>query len=354
MKGPEDHRLFPISLFECPLFKVNAMVPNPVKLRFLALIALSWLAATSPALAQQWPDKPIRLIVPAPPGGISDAVARLLSEQLRASLGTTVLVENRPGGSAIVAERAVMNSPADGYTWMVGPSSVLSDIPLTVKTPYDVLQTFTYVAEASSMLHVLVANAAFPPNNVKELLDYAKRHPRAVSVANLSVGTRSNLLGEMLREKSGNQMLVVPYKGSAPAIVDLMGNQVQLTFEVVSNVVALIKSGKLKALAIASPTRSQYLPDVPTFGEVGLPDFVLPHASVGVFVMSSTPKSLIDRIQAEVAKVVHTPQFREALVKQGLELPQDSSPEQLKQVLAATMQHNQSIIDKLQLKISPE
>jgi len=324
-------------------------------LRSLAIIALCWFAAVgSPALAQPWPDKPIRLIVPAPPGGISDMVARLLAEQLRTNLGQTVLVDNKPGGSAVVAERAVMAAPADGYTWMVGPSSVLSDIPLTVKTPYDVLKTFTYVAEASSMIHVLVANATFPPNNVNEVLDHVKRHPRSVSVANLSAGTRSNLLGEMLRAKSGNDMLVVPYKGSAPAMVDLMGNQVQLTFEVVSNVVPLIKSGKLKALAVASSTRSQYLPHVPSFGELGLPDFVLPHASVGVFVLSSTPKPIVDRIQSEMAKAVHAPKFREALTAQGLDFPQDASLDQLRQTLADTSAHNQAIIKKLQLKINLE
>ncbi|RZL86564.1 MAG: tripartite tricarboxylate transporter substrate binding protein [Variovorax sp.] len=317
-------------------------------------MALSWLAAVSPALAQQWPDKPIRLIVPAPPGGISDMVARLLAEQLRMNLGQTVLVDNKPGGSAVVAERATMAAAADGYTWMVGPSSIMSDIPLTVKTPYDVLKTFTYVAEASSMIHVLVANAAFPPNNVNELLDYAKRNPRSVSVANHGAGTRSNLLGEMLREKSGNDMLVVPYKGSAPIMVDLLGNQVQLTYEVVSNVIPHIKSGKLKAFAVVSSKRSQHLPNVPSFGELGWSDFVLPHAGVGVFVLSSTPKAIVDRIQNEMEKVVHTPKFREALAAQGMDLPQDASLDQLRQTLAATMAHNQAIIKKLQLKITAE
>lgn len=330
------------------------MVPNLLRLRLFAIIALSWLAAVSPALAQQWPDKPIRIIVPAPPGGISDMVARMLAEQLRTNLGQTVLVDNKPGGSAVIAERAVMAAPPDGYTLMVGPSSIMSDIPLTVKTPYDVLKTFTYVAEASSMIHVLVANAAFPPNNVKEVLDYAKRNPRSVSVANLSIGTRSNLLGEMLKEKSGNDMLIVPYKGSAPAMVDLMGNQVQLTFEVVSNVVPLIKSGKVKGLAVASPTRSQYLPNVPSFSELGLPDFVLPHASVGVFVLSSTPKPLLDRIQSEMTKAVHSPKFREALTAQGLDFPQEASLDQLRQTLAETLAHNQAIIKKLGLSIAPE
>ena len=330
------------------------MIFNALKLRVLAMAALSFAATVSPAVAQEWPNKPIRLIVPAPPGGISDVVARLLAEQLRTNLGQTVLVDNKPGGAATVAEQATMAAPADGYTWMVGPSSVMSDIPLTVKKPYDVLKTFTYVAEASGMVHMLVANATFPPNNVNEVLDYAKRNPRAVSVANHSIGTRSYLLGEMLREKSGTDMLIVPYKGSAPILTDLLGNQVQLTFEVVSNVVPLVKSGKLKGLAVVSSTRSQHLPNVPTFGELGLPDFVLPHASVGVSVLSSTPKPIIDRIRSEMDKVVRTAKFREALTAQGLEFPQESSLDQLRKTLAATSAHNQAIMKKLKLKLGSE
>jgi len=331
------------------------MVPSQFRLRLLAITALSWLAAAvPPVLAQQWPDKPIRLVVAAPPAGISDMVARLLAEQLRTNLGQTVLVDNKPGGAATIAEQAVMAAPADGYTWMVGPSSIMSDIPLTVKKPYDVHKTFTYVAEASSMIHVLVASASFPPSNVNEVLDYAKRNPRSVGVANLSVGTRSHLLGEMLKQKSGTDMVIVPYKGSGPAMTDLLGNQVQMTFEVVSNVVPFIKSGKLKGLAVASSARSQYLPNVPTFGELGLPDFVLPHASVGVFVLSSTPKPIVDRIHSELEKVVRTTKFREALTAQGLDFPQEASMDQLRQILATTSAHNQAVIKKLQLKISSD
>ncbi|MFC5522542.1 Bug family tripartite tricarboxylate transporter substrate binding protein [Polaromonas jejuensis] len=329
------------------------MIFNALKLRVLAIAALSFVAAVTPAMAQEWPNQPIRLIVPAPPGGISDGVARLLGEQLRANLGQPVVVDNRPGGSAVIAERAMMSAPADGYTLMVAPSSLLSDFPLTVKTPYDPVKTFTYVAGVASMIHVLVANTNFPPNNVKEVLDYAKRNPRSVSVANLSVGTRSDLLGEMLREKSGDNILTVPYKGSAPAMVDLLGNQVQLTFEVVSNVAPFIKSGKLKGLAIVSSTRSMYLPNVPSFGELELPDFVMPDASVGVFILSSMPKPLSDRIRREVEKAVHSPKFREALAAQGFEPPKDASVEELRQRLAATMDQNRKIIEKLKLKISP-
>ncbi len=329
------------------------MILNSLSLRVVAITALSWLAAVSPAMAQEWPDKPIRLIVPAPPGGISDAVARLLGEQLRATLGQPVVVDNKPGGSAVIAERALISAPADGYTLMVAPSSILSDFPLTVKTPFDPVKTFTYVTAAASMIHVLVANTSFPPNNVKEALDHARRNPKTVSVANLSVGTRSDLLGEMLKEKSGDNVLVVPYKGSAPAMVDLMGNQVQLTFEVVTNVVPLINSGKLKGLAVVSSTRSPHLPNVPSFGEVGLPDFVMPDASVGVFMLSSMPKPLGDRIQRELDKIVQSPKFREALAAQGLDVPKAASMEELRQRLATTMEQNRKIIEKLNLKISP-
>jgi tripartite-type tricarboxylate transporter receptor subunit TctC len=326
---------------------------NSLRVRFFAMAALSCLAAVSPAQAQEWPDKPIRLIVPAPPGGIIDSVARSLGDQLRVSLGQAVVIDNKPGGSAVVAERALMGVPADGYTLMVAPSSLLSDFPLTVKKPYDPNKTFTYVAAVANMVHVLVANSSFPPNNVEEVLDYARRDPRSVSVANVSVGTRSHFLGEMLREKSGGNILSVPYKGSAPAMVDLLGNQVQLSFETVTgSVVQTIKSGKLKGLAVISPTRSPYLPNVPSFGELGLPEFVLSDASIGVYVLSSMPKPLTDRIRGEVVKAVHSPKLREMLASQGLDVPKDASIEELRQKLAAAMDQNRKIINRLKLNIN--
>ena len=322
-------------------------------IRVFAIAIASCIAAASPAQTQKWPDKPIRLIVPAPPGGIADAVARLLAEQLRATLGQPVLVDNKPGGSAVVAERALMSAPADGHTLMVGPSSMMTDIPLAVKKPYDPRKSFIYVAEAAGMVHVLVKNTDFPPNTIAELLDYAKRKPQSVSIASLSAGNRSDFLSEILRDKSGNTIVVAPYKGSAPALADLMGNHVQLTFDVVTNVVPLIKSGKLHALAIASSTRSPYLPDVPSFGELGLPDLVMPDAGVGVFMLSSTPKPLGDQIQNELQKTITSSKFREALTAQGFDHPKNASIEQLRQKLDATMNHNIKIIEKLKLKISP-
>ncbi|MFI5447394.1 Bug family tripartite tricarboxylate transporter substrate binding protein [Polaromonas sp. UC242_47] len=329
------------------------MIFHSLKLRIFAIAMLSFVAALSPAQAQKWPDKPIRLIVPAPAGGIADAVARLLAEQLRVNSGQIVLVDNKPGGSAVVAERALMSAPADGHTLMVGPSSMMTDIPLAVKKPYDPTKSFTYVAEAAGMVHVLVKNTSFPPNNIPELLEYAKLKPQSVSIASLSPGNRSDFLSEILREKSNNSMVVAPYKGSAPALTDLMGNHVQLTFDVVTNVVPFIQSGKLSALAVASATRSPHLPNVPSFGELGLPDLVMPDAGVGVFMLSSTPKPLGDQIQNELQKVINSSKFREALTAQGLDYPKNASIEQLRQRLEATTNHNKKIIEKLKLKISP-
>lgn len=316
--------------------------------RSMMAAGLLGLAALAPALAQDWPTKPIRIIVPAPPGGISDNVARLVGEQLRASLGQPVIVDNKPGGSAVVAERALMAAPADGYTLMVGPSSILSDFPLTVKTPFDPLKTFTYLSDVASMIHVLVANTGLPAQSVPEVIHLAQRNKNSVGIANLSIGTRSHLLGEMLREKSGGSILIVPYKGSAPAMTDLIGNQVQLTFEVVPNVAPLVKSGKLKALGLVSAERSALLPNVPSLGEVGYPEFVMPDASVGVFVLSSMPKPLQDRIRAESERLKQSPRFREMLAAQGLEAPKPGSYEELQQKLANTMDQNRKILSKLE------
>ncbi|WP_143684510.1 tripartite tricarboxylate transporter substrate binding protein [Variovorax sp. KK3] len=330
--------------------------------RFIASGARAWLAAgllglaiaaalapTKAARAADWPDRPIRIIVPAPPGGITDGVARLLGDQLRTHLGQPVIVDNKPGGSAVVAERALMAAPADGHTIMVAPSSILTDFPLTVKTPFDPLATFTYVSDVASMVHVLVANPALPAATVREAIAHAKRTKNAVAIANLSAGTRSHLLGEMLREKSGGGIVSVPYKGSAPALADLIGDQVQLTFEVVSNVAPLVRSGKLKALGVVSRERSALLPDVPSLGEAGYPELVMPDASVGVFVLGSMSSAMQKRIRDETERIKKSPRFREMLAAQGLEAPVPSSHAELQQKLAGTMAQNRAILGRLEL-----
>ncbi|WP_258231423.1 Bug family tripartite tricarboxylate transporter substrate binding protein [Achromobacter pulmonis] len=315
-----------------------------------ALAALG--AGMSASHAGPWPDQPIRVIVPAPPGGISDGVARLVGGQLQARLGQPVIVENKPGGSAVVAERALMAAPADGYTLMIGPSSLLTDFPLTVKTPFDPIKTFTYVTDVASMVHVLVANASLPAKSVQEVLDLARKDPEAVSIANLSVGTRSDMLGEMLREKSGGNILTVPYKGSTPALLDVMGGQVQLTFEVVGNVASQVRSGKLRPLGLAAANRSTLLPDVPSLAELGYPEFALPEASVGVFVLSSMPEAMRNRIRGEVESIKQSAEFGKMLASAGYEAPQPGTYEALQRKMADTIEQNRKLLRRLRQPVS--
>ncbi len=324
------------------------------RLPAVALALLASVVAPAGAVSAQWPARPLRIIVPAPPGGISDGVARLIGEQLRVNLGQPVIVDNKPGGSAVIAERALMAAAADGYTLMVGPSSVWTDFPLTVKTPFDPHKTFTYVADMASMVHVLVAHPGFPAARPQEILAHARRHRKSVSVANLSPGTRSNLLGELLSEKSGRDILIVPYKGSAPAMVDLMGNQVQLTFEVVSNVAPLIRAGKLKALAVVSAERSRHLPEVPSFAEQGMNDFVMPDASVGVFVLGSMSAAMTARIRREMENVRRAPAFRAAMAAQGYDIPAESGFDALQQKMRDTVEQNRQILRRLDLSTTPQ
>ena len=318
----------------------------------LTTAGLGLLASTS-AHAQNpsadWPSKPIRIVVPAPPGAITDGVARLVADHLQSQLGQTVIVENKPGGSAVIAERTVMGAPADGHTLMVAPSSIWTDFPLTVKTPFDVHKTFTYVSDVANMVHLLVANPAFPAKNLQEVLDHARNSKEPINIANLSPGTRSDLLGELMSEKTGGKVTAVPYKGSAPAMVDLMGNQVQLSFEVVTNAATLVKAGKIKALGVVSPTRARLLPDVPSFAEQNMPDFVMPDASVGLFVLSSMPAPLVQRIRTEMDKITRAPKFQAQLTAQGFDAPPPSTQAELQEKMRATVEQNRRILGKLKV-----
>ena len=335
--------------FQSTTSHVSVLRKLAESLRSSAVCLCMGLLAGTAAHAQEWPTKPLRIVVPAPPGGISDGVARLVAEHLQNNLGQPVIVDNKPGGSAVIAERAVMNAPADWHTMMIAPSSIWTDFPLTVKTPFDVQKTFTYVSDVASMVHLLVVNNSFAPNSIQEVLNYARQTKDPVNVANLSPGTRSDLLGELLSEKSGRKITIVPYKGSAPAIVDLLGNQVQMTFEVVTNAAPLIKSGKLKALGVVSPSRSRLLPDVPSFAEQSMSDFVMPDASVGLFVLSSTPPDLVKKVRDEMDKITQSAKFQNQLKAQGFDAPKPSTMPELQQKMQATVEQNRKIQSKLKV-----
>lgn len=291
---------------------------------FLALLAL---AASGP-LPAAYPDKPLRLIVPFTPAGATDILARLTGEQLGARLGQSVVIDNRPGAGANVGAELAARAAADGYTLLMGPASVYAiSATLYPRLNYDLVRDLAPVCLIANVPHVLVVNSELPVKSVVELITLARRNPGELNIASQGSGTVSHLEAELLKSMTGIDMLHVPYRGSAPAILDLIGGRVQVMFDSIASALPHIRSGKLRAVAVASKTRSPLLPDVPTIDESGVKDYSA-HSWLGIFVPASTPRPLIERLHKELAAALAEPAVREKFIANGFE-PQSSTPEQL-------------------------
>jgi tripartite-type tricarboxylate transporter receptor subunit TctC len=231
------------------------------------LFALLFVFGT--AHAQSWPSKPLRYIVPFPPGAFNDTLARTLAAELPKSLGQTVVVENRPGGNTIIGTEVAAKSPPDGYT-LYGAALPFSVIQSLYKTSFDVTKDFAPITLAGVTPNLLVANPNAPYNTVRELIAYAKANPGKVNYASTGNGTSNHLSFELFKAMTGTRITHIPYKGSAPAVTDLIGGQVEAMFDNTPNVLPHVRAGKLKALAVSSKTRSALAPEVPTVDEAGL------------------------------------------------------------------------------------
>jgi len=289
-----------------------------MKKTLLSAIALALACAALPAAAQQtYPSKPLRFIVPWPPGGAADLIARMIGERLSPALGQPVIVENRPGAGGIIGTEAAAKSAPDGYTMLLGstgPNAI--NMSLYSKLPYDPLKDLTPFTQLTALPLLLVAGPTLPVNSVKELLAYAKANPGKVSVASVGAGTAQHLAGEIFKSMGGVQWLHVAYKGSGPAFTDLLGGQVQMLFDNIPASMPHIKGGKVRVLAVTSATRSSALPEVPTVAEAGLPGYEAV-AWQNLLVPAGTPRPILDRLNAEVVKIVRTPEVSERLVGLG-------------------------------------
>ncbi|WP_059411618.1 Bug family tripartite tricarboxylate transporter substrate binding protein [Cupriavidus basilensis] len=290
--------------------------------RRASLLALAVLAATTvcgalPARAETWPAKPIRLIVPFTAGGNTDIVARLVARELQKSLGQAVVVDNRPGASGNIGADTVAKSAPDGYTLLVGTVGTNAiNASFYRKMPYDTVKDFAAVAMVASVPNILVVNPGVPANSVKELTQYVKRANGSTTFASSGTGTSIHLSGELYKVMTGVSMVHVPYKGSAPAVTDLMGGQVQLMFDNAPTSLPFVKAGKLKALAVTGAHRMSALPNVPTMEEAGLPGFVT-GSWFGVFAPARTPREIVTRLSDIIMAASARPDFREALVTAG-------------------------------------
>jgi len=285
------------------------------------LIAAASLTALVPlrARAQSFPTKPLRVVVAGPAGANADIVARLVTEPLAKELGQTAIVEPKPGAAGAIAVNDLLQSPHDGHTLLVGVNALVSEIPHIVKLKIDMAQSITPLAELARGGLVLVANPSFPAKNLAELITYVKANPGKVNVASYSAGTLSHVLGLLLNQTAGIDLMHVGYKGSTPALADVMGNHVPLMFDGIPTALPLIKSGKIKAFAVSTPKRSPVLPDVPTFTELGYPKLEA-LAWMGLWCTPDVPAPVQARIREATLKVLMQPSVRERLLELGFDV----------------------------------
>ncbi|MFU1926279.1 tripartite tricarboxylate transporter substrate binding protein [Bordetella hinzii] len=290
------------------------------------LIAMGLALGAGAALAADYPDKPVTLVVPYPPGGATDVIARLIAEKLPAAWGQQVIINNRPGAGTTVAAEAVARSPGDGYTLYMTTAAHTISASLYKKLNYDPLKDFAPLTLTSTIPLVLVTAPSLPVKNLDELIAYAKAAPDGLSMASTGNGTPQHLTGELFKAKAGIKLVHVPYRGDAPMLTDLIGGQVQMAFVTLSAALPHIQSGKLNAIALAHPRRVDAIAKVPTMAEAGMKDFEAA-TWFGLFAPSSMPDGLRQKIYQDVSKVVATPEMTRKLQDMGGEV-NNSSPQQ--------------------------
>ncbi len=298
---------------------------------FVAAIA----AAVPTVSAQSYPSKPIRLVVPYSPGAGTDTIARILAQKTGESLGQQIVIDNRPGAGGSIGTEVVAKAPADGYTLLFAPTSHAINPGIYPKLGYDTLKDFAPISVVASLPVVLAVEPGVPAASVRELIALAKAKPGQLTMASSGNGTVFHLTGELFKDAAGINIVHVPFKGGAPAVAALLGGQVSMTFETSVTLVPHIRSGKLRALGVASPKRIAVLPDVPTLGESGFPG-ILAENWYGLFAPAGTPRETIARLYTELDRAIHSPDVREKLAQQGAEI-RENTPEQTAAFLRSEM-----------------
>lgn len=292
---------------------------NPSKRHLIAaLVAALATWAAAPALAQDWPTKPVRLVVNFPPGGAADVIGRSVAQSLTEALGQQVVVENRPGANGNLGADAVAKSPADGYTLLLSSGGAMTVNPfLYPSMPFDPVRDLVPVASAARVLVYLMVHPSVPVNNFAEFVAHVKANPGRLSYGSAGNGSSPHLAGEMMKRQLGLFAVHVPYRGAAPALTDLLGNQVQFMFDPGPGL-RHAREGKLRLLAVGSSQRSSQFPDVPTLAESGVAGFDA-DTVFGFYAPGGTPPALVERMHAELNKALQTPRVRDAMRTLGAE-----------------------------------
>lgn len=304
----------------------------------VGLMAAVALAASTTVHAQsggEYPSKPIRMIVPYPPGGGTDVVARVVHERFQNLLGQPILIDNRGGAAGSIGTDMAAKSAHDGYTVLFTLSSHTINPSIYPKLPFDTAKDFEPVGMVASLPQILVANMQFAPNNIAELVALARAKPDTIAFASVGNGSPGHLAGELLKLRTGTRMTHVPYRGGGPAVTDVIGGQVPLLWVSIPAAAQFVKAGKLKALAVSTVQRSASFPDVPTMQEAGIANFEV-DSWYAMFVPARTPRAIIDRLNKVINTVVNEPDIRARLLAQGTE-GTGGSPEALGMVVTAEL-----------------
>jgi tripartite-type tricarboxylate transporter receptor subunit TctC len=316
------------------------------------VIALLVLAAIVPAAAQPvaYPARPVKLIVPFPPGGPVDVTARIISQHLPRTLGQTVIVENRAGAAGALGAKAVAGAEPDGYTLLCGNISTLVVVPaVTNNRDYDPSKVFIPVAKISQNYEVLVVHPAFAAKSVAELVALAKANPGKLNFGSAGHGNATHLAAELFKLKTGTDIVHVPYKGAADAVTGVLGGQVQMFFGDIAGMLPLLQQGTLRALAISSETRGPLLPDLPTMIESGVPDYVV-LTYVGVVAPAGTSASIVGKLNAAINESLTAPEVATAFAKLGAEV-RPAPPRDFADFLAAETQKWSSLARAANIRI---
>ena len=304
----------------------------------LALVVVFGTLAAAPSLAQPWPSKPIRMVIPYPAGGSVDLSGRRLVDDLSAELGQPVTVDNRSGANGIIGTDAVAKAAPDGYTLLVSTLSAHAGNPSAVKSlPYHAIDDFAPVTVINAVPQLLVAHPSFPGETVADIVRLAREQPGKITYASFGTGGMAHLAGVQIELRGGVKMTHVPYKGGAPALADVVGGHVQLYFSGINSVLPHIKSGRLRAIAVGGATRSRVLPNVPAVSET-YPDF---EAAVtpAVWFPGRTPPEIVNRMRAAIVKVINTPKFRQVAERDGEGDPVGNTPEEMAAMVKRDIAH---------------
>lgn len=307
--------------------------------RFALLAAMvTALAGAQGALGETYPAKPIRLVIPWTAGGGADIIGRPIAQKLSEAMGQPVIVENRPGASGVIGTGLVAKSPPDGYTLLLTFDPPHNTTPLFSKSvPYDTVKDFTPIILVVTGPQVVVVHPSFPVHSMRELVAYAKSNPGKISYGTAGRGTGQHIAGELLAFAAGIDMVHVPYKGGAPAVLnDLLGNRIPMAILTLSGVKAHIRAGKLRALGVAEATRPKAAPEIPTIAEAGITGYAAPYTWIGFLGPAGLPRPIVHRVNSEVLKAINAPDVRAKIEGVGFEV-YGNTPEQFERTIAESV-----------------